>query len=1159
MHKGLSTHEALDQLLKESASLLSTYGKFELQELVWSCLCPTTSLFPITNIFWAILCIAILAVSRCTYHLVLFGFLILNLILIVSESLLTRKEIFRRTDFILNKVQDHSKEISEWSKDNYPDLNTPYSSSIKLQWTQRDGYKVNLPWSLLVKGDLIYLRPGQEAPGLCKSLHHSTLTLKSEEIFRIKSESSSKTTNQPEFKTPLPPEPFLLVETPYVEQLKLIFKADKSDKYPTSLLYKYAFFLFIHIPCHRILPLSSILFIIVALIHWNLGFVDLNIILCSFAGIIIPLVPFVFPTVWILSNAWAYARLHKIFHSLRHLKINDPFEGLHELRHQNKIAPGILETLGPFISIIFGSGEYLFRKKNLVRSFGSISALGCTDKKGILSWPNKSAEKIFMLVRDRDKSSGVSSEILNITPNHSDPFHVEFDDPSWINFSESLKPIGLNILLNTCHLSTQEKYNNFFYHLKYDAQVEAPIASRGCLCQLSKKIGFKIEDIISNKFNITSHIQTFHSVSNKLSEKIKFPIPHLLSVITQDKVFKSNQLFSQGSADLLLNSCRDFWCGDDLEPLKEDIRKKILDFYKRASLTSYCTAFSYKPIIIPLKEWKEEKYLRISDKCCKHQWEYSVYTEEPPQIQEDMIIRENDDDFLSPADCLEIQCNQTFLGMVQLEYQPMIYIIQLIELLEKACIRFVHFSRENELRSRVFNEKMGLESGWNCHISLKSGVTQDKKQNRIFDFEGLTGNQDRHDRNKVDFYKRLSLPINPFRPAWFLDLPKWQECNSVNQKKFYDEELQSNKSDDDPYGYEMPNRAQLPTGIENIRPHLQNMDDVPLLVSLFTDCTSETTKEMVKIMQEYEEVVCVFGSSANLKNLSVFMQANASLAIEPLYPQICQTSTVYVPPKNSGPSPLEISRILNSIPTCLSFEMKDEVSIFHLIKESRQFVLSFVNCMKFWIASCCLISSLQLCMFCSVFEPFISTPEAIWLSLVFIPLLSLSLQRSRPDNDLMLISTGKNLITKDYKEAFKSYGGRFIPAFFFLLSSALQKQISMEVRYPDNIFLEIYLILISLSCLYPFHQIWIKFYNPVWIIVTLFLFTIRVSTDLLLRESYPPLTKVPMGSWITWSIGLVLIILLNEIIKYYEIKSNVRHQKRARLDFGTKLGINSPF
>lgn len=53
-----------------------------------------------------------------------------------------------------------------------------------------------------------------------------------------------------------------------------------------------------------------------------------------------------------------------------------------------------------------------------------------------------------------------------------------------------------------------------------------------------------------------------------------------------------------------------------------------------------------------------------------------------------------------------------------MQYQAQTDIVQLIERFEKACIRFVHFSKENELRSRVFSEKMGLESGWNCHISL---------------------------------------------------------------------------------------------------------------------------------------------------------------------------------------------------------------------------------------------------------------------------------------------------------------------------------------------------------------------------------------------------------------------------------------------------------
>lgn len=78
-----------------------------------------------------------------------------------------------------------------------------------------------------------------------------------------------------------------------------------------------------------------------------------------------------------------------------------------------------------------------------------------------------------------------------------------------------------------------------------------------------------------------------------------------------------------------------------------------------------------------------------------------------------------------------------------------------------------------------------------------------------------------------------------------------------------------------PIAFDMSNRAKLPKGIDNIRPHLENVDNVPLLVSLFTDCNPETTKEMIKIMQEEEEVVCVLGSMANESNIPIFLQADA--------------------------------------------------------------------------------------------------------------------------------------------------------------------------------------------------------------------------------------------------------------------------------------------
>jgi hypothetical protein len=65
-------------------------------------------------------------------------------------------------------------------------------------------------------------------------------------------------------------------------------------------------------------------------------------------------------------------------------------------------------------------------------------------------------------------------------------------------------------------------------------------------------------------------------------------------------------------------------------------------------------------------------------------------------------------------------------------------------------------------------------------------------------------------------------------------------------------------------------KARLPRGIGNIRDHLQDVDDIPLHVSLFADCTPEATREMIKIFQEYGEVVCCIGSALNASNTHAF-------------------------------------------------------------------------------------------------------------------------------------------------------------------------------------------------------------------------------------------------------------------------------------------------
>lgn len=107
------------------------------------------------------------------------------------------------------------------------------------------------------------------------------------------------------------------------------------------------------------------------------------------------------------------------------------------------------------------------------------------DKKGILSWANPTAEKVFFLhnnnvspssslsnlgdlTTDGDSAGGTPHhyscdnspntavvEVLDLTHNHSEPFKLHFDDHDWQRHLASLKPLGLAILLNTCNFNTQ--------------------------------------------------------------------------------------------------------------------------------------------------------------------------------------------------------------------------------------------------------------------------------------------------------------------------------------------------------------------------------------------------------------------------------------------------------------------------------------------------------------------------------------------------------------------------------------------------------------------------------------------------------------------------------------------------------------------------------
>ena len=138
------------------------------------------------------------------------------------------------------------------------------------------------------------------------------------------------------------------------------------------------------------------------------------------------------------------------------------------------------------------------------------------------------------------------------------------------------------------------------------------------------------------------------------------------------------------------------------------------------------------------------------------------------------------------------------------------------------------------------------------------------------------------------------------------------------------------------------------------------MDNVPLQVSLFTDCSSDATKQMLAIMQEYGEVVVVLGSSASNSNSEIFLQGDCSIAMEPLYPQVCQDFPAYtesniynnklnflksqsrsdlqnISSRAGTISPIYLSRILNSVACSITVCRDDPISIIGLVELARRF------------------------------------------------------------------------------------------------------------------------------------------------------------------------------------------------------------------------------
>jgi len=161
---------------------------------------------------------------------------------------------------------------------------------------------------------------------------------------------------------------------------------------------------------------------------------------------------------------------------------------------------------------------------------------------------------------------------------------------------------------------------------------------------------------------------------------------------------------------------------------------------------------------------------------------------------------------------------QVFLGMTASSVPVRHVMPEFVEDLTEAGVRFVYFSPRNMRRSKKVAEKIGLQTDWNCAISLRP-----------------LDSPDTHDPHR-----------------FISSYADWDVM------------------------------AKLPHGIDAIKKHLREIDNVPLLVSLFTDATPSTIQSMVGIFREHGEVVMSIGSAYRSYNQAIYSVSDLGIAVDML-------------------------------------------------------------------------------------------------------------------------------------------------------------------------------------------------------------------------------------------------------------------------------------
>lgn len=226
--------------------------------------------------------------------------------------------------------------------------------------------------------------------------------------------------------------------------------------------------------------------------------------------------------------------------------------------------------------------------------------------------------------------------------------------------------------------------------------------------------------------------------------------------------------------------------------------------------------------------------------------------------------------------------------------------------------------------------------------------------------------------------------------------------------------------------------AKLPHGIESVKRHLKEVDNVPLLVSLFTDVTKVTTKQMVstrlsvsnlkamsltliepqiETFQEYNDTVISVGLSHLPWNSRIFSTADLAVGVDVLSECLktsCQEQLNY-----NSLLPSEIVFISAISAHACAFRLRGVASIAYMptiLANGRASLEAATSASIFLICGCLSFAFYVLFCVCSVAKtlPYVPIMGAVISLQVVLPIVGLPITMSDPDKQYMQRVPPKN-------------------------------------------------------------------------------------------------------------------------------------------------------